>query len=76
MQGSALTLGAAAMKSLLLPLSENRAGLCSGSVEVQSGRARQPVSVSLTAMKQHWAKWKGKSAPKAPRRANVKRLEV
>ena len=37
MQGSALTLGAAAMKSLLLPLSENRAGLCSGSVEVQSG---------------------------------------
>ena len=48
MQGSALTLGAAAMKSLLLPLSENRAGLCSGSVEVQSAKSECPSAISVS----------------------------
>src|SRR5208337_4930520 len=48
MQGSALALGAAAMKSLLLPLSENRGGLCSGSVEVQSAKSECPSAISVS----------------------------
>ena len=47
MQGSALALGAAAMKSLLLPLSENRTGLCSGSVEVQSAKIECATAVAV-----------------------------
>ena len=48
MQGPALTLGAAAMKSLLLPLSENRAGLGSRSVEVQSAKSECPSAISVS----------------------------
>ena len=47
MQGSALATGAAAMESLLLQWSENRGGLCSGCVEVQSAKSECAAAVAV-----------------------------
>jgi len=47
MQGAALTLGAAAMESLLLQWSENRGGLCSGWVEVESAKRKCPAAIAV-----------------------------
>ena len=50
MQGSALTLGAAAMESSLLQWSENRGGLCNIHirVEVQSAKSKCPSAIAVS----------------------------
>ena len=48
MQGAALATGAAAMESLLLQWSENRGGLCSICVEVQSAKRKCLSAVTVS----------------------------